>query len=147
VSTPSTLYFVSCIFCPAWRCLSDDHYPGVVCCGFVPVFASFCMQVLVRGHIFLNCSLTEAFCIAILEAACCGLFCVSTRVGGVPEVLPMDFIRLAEPNPAGALFVSVMHIMLRSGDRRGTLAVKLLSLDLCAVLVRMFVFGRHDRHH
>lgn len=31
-------------------------------------------SVLVRGHIFLNCSLTESFCIAILEAArydCC----------------------------------------------------------------------------
>lgn len=26
-------------------------------------------DVLTRGHIFLNCSLTEAFCIAILEAA------------------------------------------------------------------------------
>lgn len=31
-------------------------------------------------------SLTEAFCIAILEAASCGLLTVSTRVGGVPEV-------------------------------------------------------------
>jgi phosphatidylinositol glycan class A protein len=57
-------------------------------------------NVLVRGHIFLNCSLTEAFCIAILEAVCCGLFCVSTRVGGVPEVLPENFTVLAEPNPA-----------------------------------------------
>ncbi|RYG51688.1 hypothetical protein EON67_02865 [archaeon] len=28
-------------------------------------------DVLTRGHIFLNCSLTEAFCIAILEAAWC----------------------------------------------------------------------------
>lgn len=47
--------------------------------------------MLVRGHIFLNCSLTESFCIAILEAACCGLFVVSTRVGGVPEVgTPLD---------------------------------------------------------
>lgn len=26
-------------------------------------------SVLVRGHIFLNCSLTESFCIAIVEAA------------------------------------------------------------------------------
>jgi phosphatidylinositol glycan class A protein len=26
-------------------------------------------DVLIRGHIFLNCSLTESFCIAILEAA------------------------------------------------------------------------------
>lgn len=42
--------------------------------------------VLTRGHIFLNSSLTEAFCIAILEAASCGLLTVSTRVGGVPEV-------------------------------------------------------------
>ena len=37
-------------------------------------------------------SLTEAFCIAILEAASCGLLTVSTRVGGVPEVhLPISF--------------------------------------------------------
>ena len=28
--------------------------------------------VLVQGDIFLNTSLTEAFCIAIVEAACCG---------------------------------------------------------------------------
>ena len=29
-------------------------------------------DVLVKGHIFLNTSLTEAFCIAIVEAASCG---------------------------------------------------------------------------
>ncbi|MED6161645.1 hypothetical protein PIB30_062717 [Stylosanthes scabra] len=57
-------------------------------------------SVLISGHIFLNSSLTEAFCIAILEAASCGLLTVSTRVGGVPEVLPDDMIVLAEPNPA-----------------------------------------------
>ena len=28
---------------------------------------------------------------------------VSTRVGGVPEVLPSDLIRLAEPNITGLL--------------------------------------------
>ncbi|CAB9510779.1 Phosphatidylinositol N-acetylglucosaminyltransferase GPI3 subunit [Seminavis robusta] len=55
-------------------------------------------SVLVRGHIFLNCSLTESFCIAILEAACCGLLVVSTRVGGVPEVLPHDMVLLPQPN-------------------------------------------------
>ncbi len=54
-------------------------------------------NVLVRGHIFLNCSLTESFCIAILEAASCGLFVVSTRVGGVPEVLPNDLILMGKP--------------------------------------------------
>ncbi|XLR38655.1 hypothetical protein S83_023315 [Arachis hypogaea] len=56
-------------------------------------------SVLISGHIFLNSSLTEAFCIAILEAASCGLLTVSTRVGGVPEVLPDDMIILAEPDP------------------------------------------------
>ena len=55
-------------------------------------------DVLVRGHVFLNCSLTESFCIAILEASCAGLFVVSTNVGGVPEVLPPDMIHLAEPD-------------------------------------------------
>ncbi|PON81293.1 Glycosyl transferase [Trema orientale] len=57
-------------------------------------------SVLVSGHIFLNSSLTEAFCIAILEAASCGLLTVSTRVGGVPEVLPDDMVVLAEPDPS-----------------------------------------------
>lgn len=54
--------------------------------------------VLRRGHIFLNCSLTESFCIAILEAASCGLLIVSTNVGGVPEVLPSpDMNVLCDP--------------------------------------------------
>ncbi|XP_063410123.1 phosphatidylinositol N-acetylglucosaminyltransferase subunit A-like isoform X2 [Mytilus trossulus] len=55
-------------------------------------------DVLVQGDILINTSLTEAFCIAIVEAACCGLQVVSTKVGGVPEVLPPDLIYLAEPN-------------------------------------------------
>jgi len=41
--------------------------------------------------------LTEAFGIAILEAACAGLYVVSTRVGGVPEVLPNNMISFANP--------------------------------------------------
>ncbi|KAL7616801.1 phosphatidylinositol N-acetylglucosaminyltransferase subunit A isoform X1 [Lactuca sativa] len=57
-------------------------------------------SVLNSGHIFLNSSLTEAFCIAILEAASCGLLTVSTCVGGVPEVLPDDMIVLAKPDPS-----------------------------------------------
>lgn len=55
--------------------------------------------VLNKGQIFLNCSLTEAFCIALIEAASCGLLGVSTRVGGVPEVLPKDMLYLADPEP------------------------------------------------
>eukprot|EP00759_Apiculatamorpha_spiralis_P042913 PhF_6_TR40669/c0_g1_i1/m.61091/K03857/PIGA, GPI3; phosphatidylinositol glycan, class A len=56
--------------------------------------------VLNRGQIFVNCSLTEAFCIALIEAASCGLLGVSTRVGGVPEVLPPEMLLLADPEPA-----------------------------------------------
>ncbi|KAJ8252751.1 hypothetical protein GJAV_G00205160 [Gymnothorax javanicus] len=54
-------------------------------------------NVLIQGHIFLNTSLTEAFCMAIVEAASCGLQVVSTRVGGIPEVLPGELITLCDP--------------------------------------------------
>ena len=54
-------------------------------------------DVLVKGDIFLNCSLTEAFCMAIVEASSCGLQVVSTNVGGIPEVLPDDLVWLAHP--------------------------------------------------
>jgi len=56
-------------------------------------------DVMVRGHIFLNTSLTEAFCIAIVEAACSGLLVVSTSVGGVVEVLPPHMRHLAKADP------------------------------------------------
>ncbi|XP_078513829.1 phosphatidylinositol N-acetylglucosaminyltransferase subunit A [Lissotriton helveticus] len=55
-------------------------------------------NVLVQGHIFLNTSLTEAFCMAIVEAASCGLQVVSTRVGGIPEVLPESLVILCDPS-------------------------------------------------
>lgn len=60
-------------------------------------------DVLCRGHIFLNTSLTESFCIAILEAACCGLLVVTTDVGGVPEVLPPHMAYLAKPEEKSIL--------------------------------------------
>lgn len=63
-------------------------------------------KVLTRGHIFLNTSLTEAFGIAILEAACTGLYVVSTRVGGVPEILPEDMISFANVSEDGTFFSS-----------------------------------------
>ncbi|TFK70802.1 transferase, partial [Pluteus cervinus] len=55
-------------------------------------------SVLIRGSIFMNTSLTEAFGIAIVEAACAGLYVVSTKVGGVPEILPEDMISFANPD-------------------------------------------------
>ncbi|KIY73693.1 glycosyltransferase family 4 protein [Cylindrobasidium torrendii FP15055 ss-10] len=62
-----------------------------------PVKHTEARSVLIRGTIFLNTSLTESFGIAILEAACAGLYAVSTRVGGVPEILPEEMISFAEP--------------------------------------------------
>jgi phosphatidylinositol glycan class A protein len=61
-------------------------------------------DVLTRGDIFLNCSLTEAFCIAIVEAASCGLLVVSTKVGGVPEVLPPHMIRYIVSSPSSCKY-------------------------------------------
>lgn len=58
-------------------------------------------NVLIKGDIFLNSSLTEAFCIAIVEAVSCGLQVVTTNVGGIPEVLPSDLIWLGEPTVEG----------------------------------------------
>ncbi|XP_040568442.1 phosphatidylinositol N-acetylglucosaminyltransferase subunit A [Lepeophtheirus salmonis] len=55
-------------------------------------------QLLLKADIFLNTSITEAFCMAILEACSCGLTVVSTNVGGIPEVLPREFIYLVEPS-------------------------------------------------
>lgn len=54
-----------------------------------------------RGQIYLNTSLTEAFGISIIEAACSGLFVVSTRVGGVPEILPGDMVEFAKADEDG----------------------------------------------
>ena len=54
-------------------------------------------DVMVRGHIYLHPSLTEAFGTVIVEAASCGLYVVCTRVGGIPEVLPRHMTVFAKP--------------------------------------------------
>jgi len=71
-------------------------------------------NVLITGQVFLNCSLTESFCIAVLEAACCGLRVVSTNVGGLPEVLPHDIMLLAKPNVPDMLETLKHAIQLQS---------------------------------
>lgn len=45
---------------------------------------------------------------AIVEAASCGLQVVSTKVGGIPEVLPSSLIVLTEPN-VDAVFAGVLQ--------------------------------------
>jgi len=54
-------------------------------------------DVMVQGHIYLHPSLTEAFGTVLVEAASCGLLVVTTRVGGIPEVLPTDMTIFATP--------------------------------------------------
>ena len=53
----------------------------------------------------MNTSLTEAFRIAILEAACASLYVVSTRVEGLPEILPEGMISFAKPEEDGNSYI------------------------------------------
>jgi phosphatidylinositol glycan class A protein len=53
---------------------------------------------MIKGQIYLNTSLTESFCIAIVEAASAGLYTIATDVGGVGEVLPEYMVKLVKPN-------------------------------------------------
>ena len=75
-------------------------------------------DVLVRGHVFLNCSLTESFCIALLEAASCGLFVVSTRVGGVPEVTPLQAMPMYAYVLTPPILTLVFHVTSYNPNRR-----------------------------
>ncbi|KAI2622869.1 glycosyltransferase family 4 protein [Xylaria nigripes] len=54
-------------------------------------------EIMIRGHIYLHPSLTEAFGTVIVEAASCGLYVVCTAVGGIPEVLPSHMTVFAKP--------------------------------------------------
>lgn len=65
-----------------------------------------------RGQIYLSTSLTEAFGTSIIEAASTGLFIVSTKVGGVPEILPEDMIEFARPDADGACALRSFDCML-----------------------------------
>ncbi|KAK0522779.1 Phosphatidylinositol N-acetylglucosaminyltransferase GPI3 subunit, partial [Tilletia horrida] len=65
------------------------------------------------GYLFLNTSLTEAFGINIIAAASAGLFVVSTHVGGVLELLPAEFIKLAEPDEDGECIARYKRICMR----------------------------------
>ena len=76
-------------------------------------------DVMVRGHIYLQSSLTEAFGTVIVEAASCGLYVVTTRVGGVPEVLPAHMTAFAKPEEDDLVLATGKAIAaLRSGKVR-----------------------------
>lgn len=76
-------------------------------------------DVMVRGHIYLHPSLTEAFGTVIVEAASCGLYVVTTRVGGIPEVLPQHMTTFAKPEEDDLVIATGRAIaLLRSGKVR-----------------------------
>ena len=76
-------------------------------------------DVMVRGHIYLHPSLTEAFGTVIVEAASCGLYVVTTRVGGIPEVLPPRMTGFAEPDVDSLVMATSKAIhKLREGKLR-----------------------------
>ncbi|PKS05544.1 hypothetical protein jhhlp_008061 [Lomentospora prolificans] len=76
-------------------------------------------DVLVRGHIYLHPSLTEAFGTALVEAASCGLYVVSTRVGGIPEVLPPHMTVFANPEEDDLVAATGRAIVrMRAGEVR-----------------------------
>ena len=84
-------------------------------------------SVLVRGDLFLNTSLTEAFCMAIVEASAAGLHVVSTNVGGIPEVLPAnEMVSLAEPSVDDLLrkIVEAVPRLLPPGPQAENIAAK-----------------------
>ena len=58
----------------------------------------------------MNTTLKEAFGIAILEAACAGLYVLSTRGGGVPEILLEDLISFANLDEDGQFSFTPTHL-------------------------------------
>ena len=78
-------------------------------------------NVLVKGDLFLNCSLTESFCVAILEAASCGLPILSTNVGGIPEILPESMLNLVEPTSMELIKALQNIILNKNGSEKSNL--------------------------
>ena len=85
-------------------------------------------DVMVRGHMLLSTSLTEAFGTVLVEAASCGLMVVATRVGGVPEVLPGNMTVFVLPE--------VEDIVRGIGEAVGLLTTKAVRRDKFHDLVK-----------
>lgn len=55
-----------------WNAFTRYSWMSIYLWCHIKLSAFVDIQVLVQGDILINTSLTEAFCIAIVEAACCG---------------------------------------------------------------------------
>ena len=77
-------------------------------------------DVMVRGHLLLSTSLTEAFGTVLVEAASCGLMVVATKVGGVPEVLPNKMTVFVEPKVTDVVdgVTKAIDVLSRKAVRR-----------------------------
>jgi phosphatidylinositol glycan class A protein len=74
-------------------------------------------DVMVQGDIYLHPTLTEAFGTVLVEAASCGLFVVTTKVGGIPEVLPSHMTSFSEPEENSLVSATLNAIeLIQSGE-------------------------------
>lgn len=76
-------------------------------------------KLLQHGHVFVMPSLTEGLPRALVEAMACGLACVGTRVGGIPELLPEE--ALVRPGDTNELAAAVLRL-ITDEERRFTAA-------------------------
>lgn len=77
-------------------------------------------DVMVTGHIYLHPTLTEAFGTVIVEAASCGLLVVTTKVGGIPEVLPNHMTVFASPSEDSLVESTLQAIQLIEEEKVDT---------------------------
>jgi N-acetyl-alpha-D-glucosaminyl L-malate synthase BshA len=73
------------------------------------------------GDLGLFTSDTESFCLSILEAMCFGCPSVSTRVGGIPEVVEQDRSGVLVPAGDVVALAGAVETLLRDTPRRSAL--------------------------
>ncbi|CCE81701.1 Piso0_002366 [Millerozyma farinosa CBS 7064] len=73
-------------------------------------------DVMIQGDIYLHPSLTEAFGTVLVEAASCGLFVVTTNVGGIPEVLPQHMTAFSAPDESSLVKATSNAINMMQSD-------------------------------
>ncbi len=78
-------------------------------------------DTMVKGHIYLHASLTEAFGTVLVEAASCGLLVVTTKVGGIPEVLPSYMTVFSETSADSLVKSTLKAINLIENKKVSTL--------------------------
>lgn len=87
------------------------HLPkGAENLGYVP--ASRLPEIFARSTIFVLPTIREAFGLAFLDAMACGLPCVGTRVGAVPEIVEDGVTGfLAQPGDDAALAEAIERLL------------------------------------